>query len=104
MPANWTGNASFRRANRFERKADTRRTGEMIAKEKAVRGDGFLNHLAEPVKESLVCGFAEIIRRQDNDAIVAEIEGGARQVNRFGETGSPRPGEQAEVGILLADL
>jgi len=68
-----------------------------------VRGDGFLDDLAEPLEEAVIGGLAEIIRRQDDGAVEAEIEGGARQVNGFGQAGSAGTGEQAEVGKFFAD-
>jgi hypothetical protein len=75
----------------------------VVAEETAIFWNSFLDEFAKPVKESLIRGFAEVIRRQDNDPVIAEIEGGARQVNGFGEAGSPGPGEETKVGKLFSD-
>ena len=97
------GEGVFQARQQIEGESNSSRAGEMVGEQMSVCGNGFLNQFAEPVEESIIGGFAKIIWRQDDNAIVAEIEDGARQFDGFSQAGSPGPREQAEVGKLFAD-
>ncbi len=84
--------------------ADAGNLGDVVGEQVAIGRDGPGDDALEPGEQAIFGGGADVVGGEDDDAVETEVECGARQVGGFCPTGGAGAGQEAEIGMGLADL
>jgi len=82
-------------------RSQCQRRRDVIAEHMPFGGHGFFDQFAEPVEQPFVCGFAEVIWRENHRSVESEIKGEFGQVSWFQINLASCPDQQFHSAGLL---